>query len=569
MSPTPQPPWWKKLIALNVLGLLVVAVILRVMKLGNIPGVNGDEAWMGVQAMEALHGVEGISWRTPTGNPLNFFFFLPELALHALWAPSFALLRVPAVVSGLVALAVNFWLCRKVLGVRAAWISTVLLAVLPVNIAYSRFAWDSCQTLLATLCAILPALQAVQDKEHRVRWLLWSGLGFAAALLVHPTNIFLVPLLATAAVLSWRTEIRQWWNEQSGGKRNAIVLGGIFVLAGLVLTVMSWRPTAPGLAARLEMIRANGSSVEGMATFVEYFPRLFSGVTVYQYLAGSCADRFSLDRLARLRVEPYATSLATAPNTIGYRSHDAVALTLFLLAGAVLWNRIRRERSPIDICLVAGFGLSLVAFYLVAGPGAIMPHFERYSICLVAPTALLLTRAADWLLTGSARSMRLAACGFLAIAWLWLASFYVNYYRFIERTGDESHMAFRTASVEPKATVLQHIESHRQHGTPAWIVSQEWWSFYPLEYLASADRELRNVRAENVVPNPSADLVEALGDGHVWCVEFLESGYYPLLKRWYAEQAGRPVEETIIADFADRPVISIMHAPAVRSQPIE
>ena len=141
----------------NALGILAVAVVLRVIKLDNIPGVNGDEAWMGVQAMAALRHDRLFSWRTPTGNPLNLFFFLRELALHAIWPPSFGLLRLPAVVSGLAALAVNFWLCRKVFGPRTAWLLTVLLAVLPVNIVYSRFAWDSCQTFSATTCAIFPA----------------------------------------------------------------------------------------------------------------------------------------------------------------------------------------------------------------------------------------------------------------------------------------------------------------------------------------------------------------------------------------------------------------------------
>ena len=105
-----------------------------------------------------------------------------------------------------------------------------------------------------------------------------------------------------------------------------------------------------------------------------------------------------------------------------------------------------------------------------------------------------MARAADWLIPRAAGTARAALVALIAVAWLWLASFYVNYYVFIERTGDESHMTFRTASVERKATVLQHIQSQRDLGSPAWIVSQEWWSFYPLEYLASADRELHDVR---------------------------------------------------------------------------
>src|SRR5262245_43747402 len=91
----------KRLFLWNGLALVAVSVALRVWLLGRLPGVNGDEAWMGVQAQRWLRG--SIAWRTPTGNLINPFFFVPEVVLHALFRPSFTLLRVPAVISGLLA----------------------------------------------------------------------------------------------------------------------------------------------------------------------------------------------------------------------------------------------------------------------------------------------------------------------------------------------------------------------------------------------------------------------------------------------------------------------------------
>ena len=128
--------------------MLVVAVWFRCHDLGSMPGINGDEAWYGVQAEMVLHG-EPISWHTPTGNLLNPLFFGPQLLLHACFEPSFALLRTTALLSGLLALVVNYWLCRDVFGCRAALISTTILAVLPIDIVYSRLAWDACQSLLS------------------------------------------------------------------------------------------------------------------------------------------------------------------------------------------------------------------------------------------------------------------------------------------------------------------------------------------------------------------------------------------------------------------------------------
>lgn len=537
-------------------------------KLGNVPGINGDEAWMGVQAVKALHGDTTLSLRTPTGNLLNWFFFVPQLAAHAIAAPSFGLLRLPAVLSGVLALPVNFLLCRMVFGVRTAWISTILLAVLPVNIAYSRFAWDSCQTVLATTCVILPALQAVKEPRRRLRWLIRGGLGFVASVLVHPTNVLVAPLLATSAIWGYWPDLRRWFQLRLGqAGRRAIMVAVAAGLVGTGFAVHSWEPRSERIANRLQVIRDKSSSPQQLAVFVKYFPRLFTGVTVYQYLAGSCADPVSLHLLAESRAEPYRTDYAPRPDVVGVLTHDLAGLVVFLLAALAVVQRLRRQHALVDRCLVVGWGLTVLSFYLATEPRAILPHHERYAICLVAPTALLLARAAEWLLGGSVVAARAATTGLLLVAWLALASFFGNYFAFIERTGGESHMTFRTAPVEPKAAALAHIRSQRPAGRPAWIVSQEWWSFYPLEYLTSVDHELHNVRANTLRPSPPPEFLDSLREGRVWCVEFLESPHHSELKHWLERQSGQPIEETILRDSAGRPLLSIMHTRATQDGP--
>ena len=78
-------------------------------------------------------------------------------------------LRSVAVASGLAAIVINWVCCRWVFGWRTAAISTVALAVLPVNIAYSRIAWDASQSLAATLPVTYFALAAVQRPQFRWR----------------------------------------------------------------------------------------------------------------------------------------------------------------------------------------------------------------------------------------------------------------------------------------------------------------------------------------------------------------------------------------------------------------
>src|SRR5688500_10239541 len=153
------------LITINMVGLLSVAVGMRIWQLDHVPGINGDEAWYGIQAMRLLNG-EAVAWQTPTNNVLNPLFFVPLTALHMIASPSAALLRWPSALSGILALVLNYVLCRRTFDRPTALVTTVLLAVLPVNIAYSRFGWDTSQTLLTTLPAVYLPLLAASEAHN-------------------------------------------------------------------------------------------------------------------------------------------------------------------------------------------------------------------------------------------------------------------------------------------------------------------------------------------------------------------------------------------------------------------
>ena len=219
---------WRRIGIAVSMAILAVAIWLRLWKLGNLPGVNGDEAWSGVQALRFLSG-ESVAWRTPTGNPLNLFHFGPLVILHAWLPPSFGLLRSVAAASGLAALAVNFWLCRKSYDGATAVATTMLLAALPINVAYSRFAWDASQSLLATVLAMHASLIAVRQPDFRRRATAWAILAFGAAVWIHPTNVFIAPLVAVCLAYAWRAELSRTWKNANAGESQKIVLAAAFV----------------------------------------------------------------------------------------------------------------------------------------------------------------------------------------------------------------------------------------------------------------------------------------------------------------------------------------------------
>ncbi|REJ67266.1 MAG: hypothetical protein DWQ31_11875 [Planctomycetota bacterium] len=468
---TRRPARWSTVA--HVALILAAAVFLRGWQIDHVPGVNGDEAWMGVQAQRFLDGfagdgnepVESVQWRTPTGNPINWFLFWPTVLLHTWLPPSIGLLRLPALLSGLAALAVNYWLCGRVFGRRAATISTLLFAVLPLNIAYARFGWDASQSLLATLPVIYLSLLAVREPDWRRCWLLLAAAVQAMSILVHPTNIFVVPVPVFAATWVYRGELADVWRQLTARRLQHVVLALAAAATGLALWLL-W----PWCEIATRRLITPGES----GTFLVALVDLFAGISVYQFIPGSFTD-------------------LSAPSTIVYRVFAGALL------GAALWGSWRYFRTTHHVgtgVLAAGTLASFAVYFLIAGPEAIRPHFERYGVCLLALGGLALALGIEWWLTQANDQGRRAARWVApTCAWLLLVGFALHYHVHFRTTGGTSHAAFRTAPVEPKLASLQLAAAHSPDGTID-IVADDWWHYWPLAYLAHKNPRIRVHRFE-------------------------------------------------------------------------
>jgi hypothetical protein len=493
-------------VAAAALGL--AALWFRCRSLGNIPGVNGDEAWYGVTAWDLLHG-QPWPLTTPGDNPLNPFYFALLLPLEACFRPSIVLLRIVPLLSGLAALALNWWLCRRVFDRPTAVISTLILALLPIDIAYSRFAWDAAQSLPATLLVWYFSLSAVRFPEWQDRFTAAAIVALLAAVLVHPTNVFAGAAIA-ASLLARRRQFR-------------LQPRRLTVLALAALALILWAAhlghaagAGGGWRSHLAQLVHPGEAPH----FVALYANLFSGETVYQYLSGG-------------------HSWLQWPALGGGSWAIGVVLVWTLLAAAA-WRLWRYARNPADRVLVAGWLLELAAFAVLAGPAALLPGQERYAICLVAPAVVLAARGGSlWWgqrSTGKASGTRRTAAAVLALAaaWFVLADFHQHYFRFIEQTGGRAHRTFRTAAIEPKRAALDYILQHRTPGA-TWIVADEYWSRWPLRYLALGDRDVHVVGRDSNV---------ARAAGPVWHVRFCDG------------EGGRGQK---ILDYAGRPVLCVSH----------
>jgi len=523
--------------------LTALSVYFRCQNLENIPGFNGDEAWYGVQAVQLLRG-GGFDANTPTGNLLNPFFLGPLVLLHAVFPPSFALLRSVAVAGGIAALLLNWFLCRKIFDRPTAWISTTLLAILPINIAYSRFAWDASQSVAATLPVWYCALAAIRFPQRFRQWMVAALLAQIVAFLVHPTNIFTVAVLVTAAVFHQRgakfreslerlRENRRW---RIGILAAGILLaGGIFWLSRTPLPRALWRRITG--VHKLEL-------PEGTPPLSVLYPRLFTGGTIYRYLAGSHSW--------------FEWPLAEEGE--GFELDVAAFWIVLAAAAAILLCTGTNERRPEQRALVAAWALTCAGFWLLAGSRALIPELERYALCLIAPIVLMFSRAAALAFTRDTYAARIATLLALVFGGAMLADFHTHYFRFIEQTGGRAHRTFRTGPVEPKAAALAYIQDHRpRRETTApgktRIITSQWWLLYPLRYLAAGDDTLV-VLGDKEAEQQSVAIGQGARHGTVWYVEFSRS---PPLKKRMAEWSSAEVERHEIKDFSNRPIITLLH----------
>jgi hypothetical protein len=385
----------------------------------------------------------------------------------------------------------------------------------------------------------------------------------------------------------------------TGGQR-AILL--IVTLVGLLMAFA---------AGALEKAQALGG--EGLVFLFRDISRLFSGVTIYRYMTGTCDFG-----------EPLALwwpGKRVVPASLGdWGWPDAVALlccaTLF---GALAWRawRVRNAEpssqaaSLCDTYLLVGFGVALLPFYWGVGHMALQPGYERYALWLVAPGTLIAARGYSALLemaftqsaTQGARqklqrplqrpSLACAVMGAgIALCVVLLCSFFRQYFQTFELRGGRAHFAFRTAREEPKLVALRDVLAWQKENISAsadkrlWIATADWWNYQPLRYLTMHNPAVHIVPQDRISLNMErfrrqsqpggksrgrfgaagfgvagfgvAEYEAALRSGKVWFVGFAHSPATVLFLRRLRER-GLRYETRVRKDNGGKPLMLIAH----------
>jgi 4-amino-4-deoxy-L-arabinose transferase-like glycosyltransferase len=473
-----------KCIIINIISICLFALWVRTSDLGNLPGINGDEAWYGVQVSQIMAG-RPFALRTPSGLPLNPFFVALEAPLLFVFQPSFWILRAPAVVLSVVAVVAVFVLGSRVLDRTTALLASLLLATLPPVIGYSRLGGVSVPGE-CMLLGILALYFAFRGKG------LATLCSFVACVFIQPSNIFLFPaLLALFVAALWRTET------EASKRRQIVWMTGAIVLIPLV----TWILITPG-SERLSLLAARAAPSNWLR-FLRHYGRLISGVSLNHFVVG-----------------PLSAQADTRSDGIFW----SLFLTLLVLGVPRLVQRRQWDR----IALIIGLILGGMALYLAVGPEILRPHRERYGLYLVIPTVLGAASLISSLLPDpdcdGSWVLRQACLAVIVLgAWGLLFSFKTRYLDAIKETGGESHVTFRTAAIEPKQQAFQRILDDLANRNPglaqeasaprsaiiqenqlgserrrAWpVLAEDWWLYWPLRFLSSRHPEIAVISPED------------------------------------------------------------------------
>lgn len=502
--------WVSIALAAAVLLVLGIALAFRVIDLGNLPGVNGDEAYYGITMLKMRDG-ERPPLRTNSGLFLSPFYSGPLFVLHLFWwPPSFIVMRLPALLSVLLAVGLTYPLLSRVFDGRTALYTMLLLACLPITIAYSRLGWDQSQAPLVSLLCLFFALR------HQVRL---AFVSFLVALVVHPLNLFLLPIMLGPAGAA---EIYKFVDAPADERRRLVrkLLPrlGIVVLigaaVGVALVARAWttgsigRDILGGAAARLV-------SIPGWLDFAMSYGELLSGTTIFHYVAGPMPS-----------------------GTVERERFLFWGVVLLLLLGGL--PRLIRRRDQVALGLLGGLGISLAGCYLLLGPVPLSPGRERYAMWLITPSCLVLALLVRSLGDGEWEG-HLQLGGVLLISGLLLTSFYENYYQVFRQTGGESHRAFRTGTIEPKQAAYAYMVETAGTDEPFVVLAEDYWSCFPIRYLARRHRGTRVLDCSN--PFDTRDLGPPQ---RRFAVGFAEGPYDRLLgsklpRQEFRDYSGRPV----------------------------
>lgn len=194
--------------------ILILASFLRLWRIDQVPvSLFGDELDVGYQAYSILktgkdysgnfiplHFRSFAEWRTP----LYIYSSVPTVAVFGISPLG---VRLPAVLFGILGVWLFYLLIRILTKNQAlALLSSLLLAISPWHIQYSRAGFEATQMLVLYLAGIYFFVKAIKEDG---KWLALSGFFLALTPWVYSTAKFFLPLTLVVILSIWFGELKK------------------------------------------------------------------------------------------------------------------------------------------------------------------------------------------------------------------------------------------------------------------------------------------------------------------------------------------------------------------------
>ncbi len=429
----------------------------RTTSLESLPDISGDEVWHAIQITNFVKGEPYKIW-TATDLPLSPIHSMLEIPFLLVLEPSLWMVRLPAVITGTLAVVFTYILSRRMFDRVTATMASALLAILPLTIIYSRVSYECSSSPLFGILAIYLAYQL------RIKTLTAI---LPLSYFIHPTTIFLFPELLGIVLARTLTESREDPSRRTGllVKREAALVS---VGAAMSLYTML-RPATQKMSVIFD------TGLSGKHDFLLFLSRL-------EHIFLGDARSFPIRSIL-------FWGILLALHVLGLRR----------LVRDRKWDRVAMVVSPV----ICALGL-----FVMGGSNIIKPAMARYGLSLAVPMILSIACLVRSLLAepSSPRRLvlrRLEMTALLAVGWAILLGFdlaRLNRWAYIPKVpyrAKESPWSFRSEASTP-AKQLYHIITkdlgpvpdptrHDDDTGPARtaILAEDWPRYGPLEWLIS------------------------------------------------------------------------------------
>ena len=176
-------------------------------RLGSAPGLHGDEAWVGLRALDVLNGARPLTGMNDYTGPLHQYLIAPFVKI---FGASTSALRFPGAALSLVGVLLYFRVMRRLFDARVAGWATLFLVTLPFFALFHRIANEVFILNPVLALGSLDLLLFAETRAPRERRGLHLLAGVLLGLGLWNHLIFASWIFALGAVLVWEKRSQSW-----------------------------------------------------------------------------------------------------------------------------------------------------------------------------------------------------------------------------------------------------------------------------------------------------------------------------------------------------------------------